>query len=376
MKAIIFSVSAGGGHSHAAEAIKNYIMLNEPNSEVEIIDTLKYINPIIDKVVIGSYLNTIKITPSLFGKLYNFAENDDALSAVSGKIIELLANKLLPLINNFRPDVLIATHPFPTEMISVLKGKFKINMPIVSMLTDYAPHSFWIHPGIDAYIVSNDDMITEMIHRGVSIHCIYSLGIPVKPDFLQKFSKGETLKELGLSNEVPTILMMGGSLGMGKISQIYENLIESSLSFQVLIITGNNKKLFEDLNNFSQNSPKKTRVLGFSKQINRYMQSCDLLLTKPGGLTITEALICKIPLAIFSPIPGQEEKNAEFLLRHNLAINLENGKNCRQPVENLLSSPQLINSMRQNCIKYAKPNAGNDIYVLLKQLISSKKNPV
>ena len=123
MRALIFSVSAGGGHSRAAEAIKDYIYLYDPDSEVKIIDTLKYINPIIDKVIIGSYLKTIKVTPSLFGKLYDYSETDFGLATISSKINEILTYRLLPLINDFEPDILIATHPFPTEMLSILKIK-------------------------------------------------------------------------------------------------------------------------------------------------------------------------------------------------------------------------------------------------------------
>jgi processive 1,2-diacylglycerol beta-glucosyltransferase len=374
MKVIIFSVSAGGGHGHAAEAIKSYILENEPGSEVEIIDTLKYINRFIDKVVVGSYLNTIKITPSLFGKLYNFTETDGGIATVSGKVTELLTSKLLPLINKFNPDILLSTHPFSTEMISILKLKYKIDIPIAAILTDFAPHNFWIHPGIDAYVVSNFDMIEEMMARGVEKNIIHDLGIPVMKDFMEPFNREETLKELGFKSDKPTILIMGGSLGMGKISEIYEEIIKTSMDLQILVIAGNNKKLFSELTKLQEHSKKATKILPYTSDVNKYMQACDLLLTKPGGLTITEALICKIPLAIFSPIPGHEEHNAQFLFRHNLAISIENIKKSKIILEDLLNCPSVLKSMKENCQTFAKPNSGNDIYCLMSNLIKNHEN--
>jgi len=376
MKALIFSVSTGGGHGNAAAALKNHIQINEPNSEVKIIDTLKYINPIIDKVVVGSYLNTLKVTPSLFGKLYYYTETGEGISAISGKLIELFTYKLLPLIDEFKPDILISTHAFTTEMLSVLRQKFKLPIPTVSILTDYAPHSFWLHPFIDAYVVSSEDMKEEMILRGIPSETVFPLGIPVKPDFVRKYDRLETLKELDLDPKLPTLLVMGGSLGMGKISEIYQELSESSMNFQIVVVTGSNKKLYSELNKLKELSPKKSVILGFTKDVNKYMQACDLLLTKPGGLTVTEALICQVPLALFSPIPGQEEKNAEFLLKHNLAIDLGSSKNCIGLIENALANKKMLDTLRNNCSKIAKPSSGDDIYKMLHSLIEENSDEI
>ncbi|PRR80409.1 Processive diacylglycerol beta-glucosyltransferase [Clostridium liquoris] len=375
MRALIFSVSAGGGHSRAAEAIKDYIYLYDPDSEVKIIDTLKYINPIIDKVIIGSYLKTIKVTPSLFGKLYDYSETDFGLATISSKINEILTYRLLPLINDFEPDILIATHPFPTEMLSILKIKHKTELPTMSILTDYAPHSFWLHPCIDAYIVSNADMIPEMISKGIPKNTIFDIGIPIDPKFLTEYDRKETLAEIQFSTDKTTILIMGGSLGMGKIEYIYEELLGLENDIQIIVITGNNKKLYYELMKYQNISTKgkKTYIIGFTDKVNKYMQASDLLLTKPGGLTITEALICKIPIGVFSPIPGQEEKNTEFLVKHNLAVDLSHGNSTKETIENLLSDPNNLLAMKENCSKFSKPFVGRDIYNLILKLIKTNQ---
>ncbi len=374
MKILILSVSAGGGHSHAAEALKSYIKLNNNKAEITVIDTLKYINPLIDKVIIGSYLKTLKVTPSLFGKLYDHSEDDEGLATViSSNLSKIMTYKLYHLINEFNPDIIICTHPFPAEMISIMKDKGKLNIPSLTILTDYSPHSFWIQEHTDAYVVSNSDMIDEMVSRNVPKNKIFDFGIPVSPSFLKKYDKEKTLKELDLNINIPTFLIMGGSLGIGKISDLYSELIKIDQNMQIIIITGNNKKLYSQLNKLKENSDKETRIIGFTNKVNKYMQCCDLLLTKPGGLTITEALVSNIPMAVFSPIPGQEEKNAEFLLRHNLAISIDSIEDTKDIISDLLKSESALKTMSLNCNKFAKPNSGNDIYNLLTFLISIKK---
>jgi processive 1,2-diacylglycerol beta-glucosyltransferase len=373
MKALIFSVSAGGGHGLAAEALKDYINLKFPISEIKVIDTLKYINPIIDKVVIGSYLKTLKVTPSLYGKLYNCSETDSGIAnTISSKFNEIMTYKLLPLIDEFNPDILICTHPFPTEMVSIMKVKYNLNTPVISIITDYYPHGFWLHPFIDAYVVSTKDMIEDMVCKGIPRRTIYDLGIPVKPSFLIKYEREETLKELDLCPSKFTILVMGGSLGMGKITDIYTELSRVNKDIQIIVITGKNDKLYNELSVLKETSVKPTKIIGFTDKVNKYMQASDLLLTKPGGLTITEALICGIPLGLFSPIPGQEEKNAEFLLNNNLAINLSNTNQCQEIIEDLLRLENKLEVMRENCNDFSKPDSGTKIVQLIESLLKSK----
>ncbi|WP_123052704.1 glycosyltransferase [Clostridium sp. JN-1] len=376
MRALILSVSAGGGHSHAAEALRDYIESELSNSDIKIIDTLKYINPIIDKVVIGSYLKSLKVTPSLYGKIYTYSEGDynKIATTISSKFNEIMTYKLVPLISEFNPDIIISTHPFPTEMDSIMKVKYNIMIPCITIITDYYPHGSWLHPYIDAYVVSNQDMIYDMVSKGIPKNTIYNLGIPVKPDFLEKYDKKTTLEELDLDSNKTTILVMGGSLGMGKIKDVCEQLDKLAMDIQIAVITGKNQKLYESLMKLKKNFSKKTRIIGFTDKVNKYMQASDLLLTKPGGLTVTEALICKIPMGIFSPIPGQEEKNAEFLIKNNLAISISDISLCKDVIEDLLNCPEKLQTMKDNCNKFSKPDSGKNIVKLIKYLLQNKSN--
>lgn len=357
----------------ASLALKNYIMQFEPTSDIEILDTIRYINPLLDKLIIGSYLQTVKMTPSIFGKIYKFTEKDEGLSSVTNKFNELMAYKLLPIIENYKPDIIICTHPFPTQMVSILKQKNKLNIPMICILTDYAPHNSWIHPNVDSYIVSNSDMKEEMALRGVSRDTVFDFGIPVSSDFFLEYDRNEVLPELGLDPCKNTIMIMGGSLGIGKIARVYSQLSKLTTNVQIIVIAGSNKKLYSELMNLKEYSTVTTRILGFSENINKYMQCSDLLITKPGGLTITEALICSVPLALFSAIPGQEKKNEEFLLKHKLAITLKDGNNCIEIIENLMSSPKKLQEMKDNCRKFSKPSCGRDIFNLINELIKKRE---
>lgn len=373
MKVLIFAVSAGGGHMRASEALKQYILINDNSSSVKIIDTIKFINPILDKVLIGGYLKTLKKSPFLFGKLYNHTESYTSLSAVSNRFNKIIAERTLPKIYDFNPDIIVSTHPFPNEMLSILKSKYKLNIPVISILTDYAPHNFWLHSGIDTYIVSNDDMVDEMISRGIDKDSVFSFGIPVDPSFMQKYNKKSVFKQLAFNTQSPTILIMGGSLGIGNIPNIYCDICKSDKDIQIIVLTGNNKKLYSTLTQLSKSYNKKTLVLGYTKEVSKYMQCCDLLITKPGGITITEAIISNIPMALFCPIPGQEEKNANFLLKHGLAINCEDFPSYKDAITYIFSNPSIIQNMKLNCSKYSKPNSGNDIYHFIRKIISAEK---
>lgn len=373
MNVLILAVSAGGGHIKAAEALKNHILLKEKDSTIEILDTLKYLNPILDKLVIGGYIKAIQKSPSIYRKLYNcnYDQMDNTLASVSNKINELMAYRLLPLIKDFSPDIIVSTHPFPSEMISILKNNSKLNIPAITIITDYACHSFWVYSGMDAYIVSNEEMICEMASKNINVNTIFNYGIPVLPKFLQHYEKETIFKELDLDMDKNTVLIMGGSLGIGKISEVYKTLCDLDYPTQIVIITGNNKKLYKELLSLSENSPKKTKIIGYTDNVNKYMKCADLLVTKPGGITVSEALACGTPMALFSPIPGQEERNCRFLVENQLAIDLESFSDYKSAFEYLFDYDNKLSTIKDNCSKFYNKTCGEDIYNLIKKIIAN-----
>jgi hypothetical protein len=183
MNVLFLAVSAGGGHLKASEVIKNYIQSNCSNSQTYIVDVYKYVSPIIDKLVIGSYLKTLKNSPKLWGKIYELAEKGDNVGDLSNTLNKIFSFKIKRLVKSFKPDVIVCTHPFPLQMACNLKKNGKIDIPIINIITDYATHSLWINEYVDAYIHSTIKgyATTSIDNRNINIlerHADYVL-LPV-----------------------------------------------------------------------------------------------------------------------------------------------------------------------------------------------------
>lgn len=367
MKALILSVSAGGGHNKAAEAIKESIIRNEPDSEVKIINTIEYISPMLDKLVIGTYLKSIKYYPVFFKYLYRVSD-DREVTSVTKLAYEFISKQLLPTIDEMDPDVVIVTHPFTAQILSLLIRRYGFTRPTCAVMTDYGAHSFWIHGNIDAYVVSNEDMVEELMKRGVDQKSIFPYGIPVNQGFHQTRERSEILRELGLKDK-KTITVVGGSLGIGNIVEIVKEILSIDKDFQLVVVAGGNRKLHASITELVADCDKEVLNLSYTKNMNEILKITDLLVTKPGGLTLSESFIAGTPMVIFSAIYGQETQNADYLLRHRLAVDIGSGYGCREKVEELLSDDITIQRMKNRAREYAKPNAAQDVFLLLKKLI-------
>lgn len=375
MNILFLAVSAGGGHLQAAEAIKEYMEENYSESKSRIIDAYKYISPIIDKVVIGGYLKTLKNSPKLWGKLYEMAEKDENVNDLSKTLNKILSFKIKRLVRELNPDVIVCTHPFPLQMACNLKRKGQIKVPIVNIITDYATHTFWVNECVDAYVVANENLVGEMEDRGVSKEIIYPLGIPIRNKFLTKKDRNEILNKYRLEDK-KTFLLMGGSLGLGEIKKLFLILLKSPHNFQLVIVCGKNVKLKKQLERiyFKSMSSKRALIIGFTEKIDELMAISDLIITKPGGLTITESLTMKLPIAIISPIPGQEEKNATFLLNSGVGIRVTDVKDIERTLYQLLGNPLRLRQVKEMSEYLSKPNSTKDIVNLLFRLSKSNLN--
>lgn len=415
MRIIILSATTGGGHMRAANAIKNYLC--DLNDDVIVLDTLEYISPILNRTITEGYEYLAKRRPNIYKVMYETANKRKIMQAIT-KINSLISKKLVPLIEDYRPDVIITTHPFSTEMVARLRGNGKLSVPIVCIMTDYAPHMTWINENVDAYVVASDKMVSSMYDMGVPYWKVYPYGIPIDGAFYAKRDKDIVLKEMGLNPDLPTILIMAGSFGVENILNIYKEILNIPIDFQIIIITGRNEELYRsvegivsgdkktkkgmmefflgDVYNLArkifkrekvkkerdykhgksryQNSHKEnTRVIYFTNEVDKYMQTADLIITKPGGLTITEALACNIPMAVFDAIPGQEDENADFLVNNNMAIRLEKGEKGINAIKNLFESSEKLEAMRCSCKNFAKSDSLKKIRILIERICKNSQ---
>lgn len=368
MKILILSAATGGGHLRASRAISDYIRQNDPDCSVEVVDAMKSIGSLLDKTVCEGYHALATKTPKLFGKLYRATNKKSPLSDLLTGFSSSFSRLLLPTIEQCDPDAIISTHPFVSEMVSHLKETGYLDMPLITLMTDYGPHRAWIAPFADAYVVSNADMIPEMEEMGVSREKIYPFGIPVEDVFFTKADKPALLKKFGLDPSMPTILIMAGSFGVTNVLKIYRQITRTDIPFQAVVITGRNEKLYAAFADEVETSPKKTKLVFFTDEVENYMHASDLLITKPGGLTVSEALACNIPLAVFDAIPGQEEDNADFLLNYNMAVKLEHGTDCGAVIRSLLEDSRRLDTMRSNCAEFDKSHSAENILALTREL--------
>ncbi|MBQ2971297.1 MAG: galactosyldiacylglycerol synthase [Ruminococcus sp.] len=427
MNILILSASTGGGHNRASNALKSYISSVDRDSNVEIIDTLKYCSSILDKTVTTGYKVLAKKAPELYGTFYKTADKESPISELVNSAMTQFAKKLLPLLEEKNTDIVVTCHPFASSMMSILKATYDVNVPVVSIITDYMPHRAYIGDHIDAYITASKDTADNLSKKyGVDNRRIYPLGMPIFNSFYEHDEKREkeTLDRLGFSHSIPTVLIMAGSFGVTDILKIYEHLVELPVDYQIIVITGKNQKLYDafekmltkDIKEFethdystlfsglsdaniakmiyehseqlrhelsakltktfrrSTDKTKPTKLFYFVDNVEDYMHISDLIITKPGGLTTSESLACALPMAVFKAFPGQEAQNADFLVDKKAAIVLEKGEKGAKQIEELLTHPEILREMKENCRNCAQVHSTERIFSLLNDIIKTQNN--
>ena len=370
MNILIFTASTGGGHKRAAAAIKAKINDISPQTNVTVIDGMKAIGKVYNKAVTKGYHIMATKTPEFYGKMYRLTDEKKPVAKAVMKSNEMYANKLLESIEEYDPDIIIICHPFITNMVSYLKEKGKLDVKAISLITDYDSHRTYISPYIEAFVLAEPQMAKKLLEEyKVPESKIYPLGIPTFDSFAKNETREELCKRERLDPEIPTVLLMAGSFGVTGVLDFYEQLAQTGEKIQMIVITGRNIKLFDHFDKKIQelDSSRNTKLLYFVDNVEDYMHIADLIVTKPGGLTVTESIACHLPMAIYSAYPGQEEDNVDFLLNQNAAVLIDKKNGAKQIIE-LLNSPEKLNEMRENCKKLALPNAAEDIFNLAKEL--------
>ena len=379
MKILIFYASYGGGHLNAAKSINDYIISNYPNYYVELLDCMKYVNKTIEKLTTAAYREMAKKAPWAWGKIYSDSQKGP-LAHLSSRSNKIMAIKLLRLLREKQPDVIISTHPFGSQMCSYLKRKNKITAKIATIMTDFSPHDQWLvgHKFTDYFFVANDKMKNYLINKGITENKISVTGIPISNRFLKTYNKKEILDTYNLSEDKFTVLFFGGGefgLGKTKTAEIFESFVQESLKnkIQIIAIAGKNPKMkasFKEIvSKYSVNTTttnttditNNVKILEFTNQVPELMSISDLVVTKPGGLTTSESLASHLPMLIINPIPGQEEENAEFLEDKGIAIWLRKNDDSKLIIENLLADNQKLNLMKENTKLLARPHSTETI---------------
>lgn len=371
---LILSVSAGLGHLQAAQAVKKAFELERPQVEVAILDTFRYINPFLDKVMFGTYIEMLKFTPVVYGYLYQLAEKGQPLSETGKEEFNRLLNrlaapKLVRFLKDFRPQAVVCTHPFPAGILDCLKREGHFSLPVAATITDFTVHSFWIFPGVDLFTVAAEDLQPAFIAYGIDPQKVHPVGIPISPCFSAPPERPAVHKKLGLDPALPTALVVGGGLGMGPLADIVRALGNTERPLQLIVVTGNNNSLRAKLEKMAPGLKNPVRVLGFVNNVPELMGASDFLVGKAGGLTCAEALAAGLPIFVVDPLPGQEVRNADFLCGKGAAFRLDGVRELVQQTEEILGSPEKLRAMAEKAKRLGKPFAARDAARLIESLV-------
>lgn len=364
-RVLLMYISNNSGHHRAALALEKALKILATDIEVMTIDSLNYTNPLLEKVIHRTYMGVIKNRPEVWEYLYDNPKVFRNFCKLRELIHRFNSGKLKVLLDDFKPDAIACTQAFPCGMVADYKSSFGLDTPLIGVLTDCYPHSYWLFDSVDYYIVNSEAATAKLMEHGIPREKIKILGIPIDPKFSEKADIEKITVKIGLETGLPVVLIMGGGQGLGPIPEIVSYLNRISVNIQMLIVTGSNKNLLNWVERKKQGFKMRTFIYGYVYNIDELMAVSTLVITKPGGLTISEAVSKNLPIIIINPIPGQEAKNTEYLLKEGVAVKADSTLDVAILTEALLSHRSKLEHMRQNARKIAKPNSAVDIARLI-----------
>lgn len=311
----------------------------------------------------------VKTIPQMYRFLYNRAERATEVGPFRAWVHQFTATNLRVLLQDLRPDVVVCTHAFPCGVMAEYKKQFADAPPVMGVVTDFVVHAFWIHNNIDAYAVATPEMRATLIARGIPRHRIIVSGIPVRAEFAVAGADRDALRSrLGLPLDRSTVLLMGGGLGIGPLESMMHALDGVDVPLCALAIVGRSARSEQRVLEYAHRVHYPVRVVRFVNNVHEYMHASDVLITKPGGLTSAEALVAQVPMVLFKPLPGQEERNTRYLVQRRAALRAKNPADLTRTVQSLLESAEKQNAMRTAMARLGKPDAAAEIAVAIRAL--------
>ncbi|HEY6125404.1 MAG TPA: glycosyltransferase [Steroidobacteraceae bacterium] len=369
---LVLSVSAGAGHVRAADALVKAAEAAHPPLAATHIDVLTLVPQEFKKLYGEQYIRLVEKMPQLWSFLYSKSDRpsrDSLVGKLKRAAEKLNTRKLSAEIERLAPDVILCTHFLPAELLSRERGQDKKKgrkLPrLWVQVTDFDVHALWVHPNVDRYCVANEEVAFRLADRGVPREKISITGIPVMPQFSAPLERAACARELGLSPDKFTVLMMAGGAGVGSLDELAERLLRLPDDMQLVALAGRNAELLKRLQALAKRHPGKLFPLGFTTTVERVMTAADLVVTKPGGLSVSECLAKHRPMLLVSPIPGQEERNADYLLEAGAALKAVDGATLAFKLARLLADRPRLAAMSAAAARISRPQAGADVIALI-----------
>ncbi|MBP1995868.1 MGDG synthase family glycosyltransferase [Paenibacillus eucommiae] len=352
-KILLLSGALGDGHKQAARAILEASKLYRPEVEVEEIDFMEWTHPHLHSVGKYCYTQWMKKFPSVYGYLFQKTRDDNSLSNLFKKMKSFSLSRMLKLLQEVQPTVVVSTFPSAAAAMSILKAHGLTEVPTVTVITDHTDHSYWIHPYTDQYIVGSEPVRQALLRRSITDAQISVTGIPIRLSYNQSFDCNRLRDRYSLDRSLPTVLVMGGGLGM--IDKEFIALLKSEelpASVQFIIVCGRNLKLQQQLAEELRYVRHHILITGFVDHVHEFMALSDLIITKPGGLTTSEALALELPMLLFKPLPGQEKDNAAYLVKIGAALEAASVGELKDMLTAVLADSNLLRAMKQKASKF------------------------
>jgi processive 1,2-diacylglycerol beta-glucosyltransferase len=364
-KILILSVSAGNGHVRAAQALEAAMQSAPPHTAVHI-DAMAHVAGGFRKVYTDWYIQLVNRAPELWSYLHQRADatpHHAPSQRLRRGIERLSTGALVREIRREKPDAVICTHFLPAELLMRERNRGRIDFPVWLQITDYDLHNMWLVPGMAGYLAATEEVAFRLRARGIPADRIHVTGIPVMPAFSEPdapaLARDACAAALDLDPARPVLLMASGGAGVGDLPSMVERVLSlgGDSGFQVIAVAGRNAEAHTRLQAVAARHPGRVVPIGFTNEMHKLMAAANLVVTKPGGLTVSECLALGKPMLLISPIPGQEEHNAGFLMEEGAAWLAYDAIGLDYKVARLMADPAKLADMARRSRALGKPRA-------------------
>ena len=359
---LILTASIGAGHTRAAEAIHAAIAARAgENVRISVVDFMARDVSVIHYLMKRVYLMMLRFVPNLYDVFFRFAGSAAGGGMVRSAFAWVMVRTMGRLIRSYRPDLVVATHPFPEGAAALWRARYGGDFLLAALLTDYALHRIWLSRGVDTYFVATEAMAAQMAELGIDRSLVHVTGIPIARAE-RHVNRAAAKERAGVPFELPALLLMGGGLGLGDIERTLCALETSQ---------GRLAALAADARRAARTSRHLIRVWDYTDEVPLLMRAADLLITKPGALTISEAFAAGLPLLLHDPIPGPETENAVYATRRGSAVWLHPGEQIVPAVAEILANR--LPAMRKAAHASAREEAADCAAQILMEMCRSKR---
>lgn len=370
----ILSCTYGGGHHRVAEVLAHELRRLH-GCDVRVYDYIDaFIGHLYNIVSTFFYVGSVRWAPWMWRSFYR-ATSDIPYDGLTQRLVNGLGKgRLARFLQAHQPDLVVCTYSVPSGTISELKSEKRTEVPCVTVVTDHTVHSQWIHPHIDLYLVSTDYVREGTIARGIPPEHVLVTGIPIDPKFGATLERGALQRKHGLNPAQPVILAMVGAANLVRGAlDVYRTLTELPRSAQILFVCGNDERLRRSVENLAPTAQNPVQVFGYTRDVDELMAMSDLMVTKAGGVTTSEALAAELPMVLVSPVPGQEEENVLYLTQLGAAVEATTLADLRRTILDLLAHPDRLERMRAAARLVKRPNAAATAIEAMLSLVSGAK---